>query len=184
MIKRGKISYKIGNKRAQFYIIAAVIIIAALLSFVALKDYVKVEKEQARIYDLGKELKIETGNVYDYGIYKGKDTSKIIENWTKIYSEYTTQQGIVEDWIFVYGNEKNLSAITFTTTKAGEIGIYTGSGRVGVKIKKGEISPKPLGSVEGGQINITFKNFTYNFNLKEGQNFFFVIKSEKASVKG
>jgi len=172
------------NSRGQFYIIAAVIIIAALLGFFALKNYVKIEKEQTRIYDLGKELKIETGSVYDYGIYKGKDTSKLIENWSKTYSEYILQQGIAEDWIFVYGNEKDMSAVTFTTTETGGIEIYTGRGRVGVKIKKGDINITSLGSNITGQVNVTFHNFNYTFDLEEGENFFFVIKSEGTATTG
>ncbi len=172
------------GKKGQFYIIAAIIIIAVIVGFAAIRNYAQTGKKRTKIYDLGEELKIETGNVYDYGVYNGTDIDNLIENWAEIYSEYTESQEIIEDWFFVYGNEEEMSAVTFTTTEAGEIGIYTGMGRVGVQIQRGRVNRTIIGSIHGGRVNVTFQNFTYDFELEEGENFFFVIRGGEYSATG
>ncbi len=170
------------SKRGQFYIIAAVIIISVLIGFAALRNYARTGRGDTKIYNLGEELKIETGNVYDYGVYKGEDTNNLIENWAQLYSEYTESQEVIEDWFFVFGNEQDMSAVTFTTEEAGEIGIYSGAGPIRVPIQRGSISRTGIGSITGKKVNITFQNFTYNFELEKGENFFFVIRGGEYSA--
>ncbi len=166
MIKRGK--------RGQFYLIVAIIIISIIVGFFVIQNYARTEKQGTRIYDLGEEFDLETGRVYDYGVYNQKDQNELINNWTNEYYNYT-QGDIVEDWIFIYGNKKNLTLITFTQTDAGTISIFNTE----YIISKGEKTEEDItDDIDGNKVEITFKEQTYEFKLTPNENFFFVISSE------
>ena len=173
------------GKRGQFYIIAAIIIITIFVGIAALRNYAKVNKEQVRIYDLGDELGIETGYVYDYGVYNEKDLDLLADDWTKEYIDYTKKQEVIENWIFIYGNENEITASTFSLVSEGTVEIIAGGGEspgvdieVITKIKKEKIIPK------GNLVSVKTppEDFEYNFELKEGENFFFIITSEEQAV--
>jgi len=56
------------QKRGQFYLIAALIIIAVIIGFAGISNYIQ-KKEVIKLYDLGEELGIESQNVLDFGTY-------------------------------------------------------------------------------------------------------------------
>lgn len=164
------------KKRAQFYLIAAAVIIAVIVGFILIRNSASSSKSGAKIYDLSEELEVETGSVYDYGVYNEKETDKLIENWTEKYFQYSkTQQ--VEDWIFVYGDRRELDAITFSVVSSGTVGIIIGGTTTNIDIKKDVIS-KSIIQNPAGKVDIKFQNFTYSFDLKQGENLFFIIKSQ------
>jgi len=175
---------KRGSKRGQFYIIAAVIIIFVIIGFLAIKNYALPRKENIKIYDLADELKLETGSVYDYGVYNKSDTNALMKNWTDAYYDYSKTYGNVENWVFIYGSRENMTALLFTTQESGSVCINFGGGTCVILEKtipgKGNI----IG--EEGTIEITFdpQNFTYTFDLKQGENFFFIIKTSEYSIEG
>jgi len=168
------------SKKSQFYIIAALIIILVIIGLISIGVEIKRGKEYKKIYDLGEELKIETGSVYDYGVYKGKNTSKLIGKWAKKYYEYSKGK-VVEDWIFIYGNNKSMTVLTFTMTSSGNITIIFPGGKgkgVNVEIEREVERKKSFEPGSEKKINLIFKNLTYEFELEEGENFFFVIREE------
>lgn len=165
---------KRGNKRGQFYIIAAMIIIAVIIGFASISNYAKTKKNP-RIYDLGKELGIETGYVYDYGVYNETDINSLINHWSDVYLNYTKDQEVIEKWIFVYGKENELTAMVFFSAETGSVSI----GRSEIIVS--EIKKKIIEDVmeTGGNISIEFQGFSYNFKLEKGENFFFIISSKE-----
>lgn len=179
-MKRGKAKR---DRKAQFYILAAVIIIAVFIGVAALANYARMKKGYTKIYDLGKELEIETGYVYDYGVYNGTDINALISNWSDVYYNYTKEQEIVEDWYFVYGNENELTEITFDVESLGEIGISGSGWTAGINITEGVKKTKKYAGGGGGSVQVTFEDketsreFTYDFELEEGENFFFILRS-------
>lgn len=183
-MKRG-ISKRYQNKKSQFYIIAAVIIIAVFIGIYALTNYAKVGRKQIKIYDLGDELGIETGYVYDYGVYQEEDLNLLIDLWTDKYIDYTKGQEIIEDWIFIYGNENELTASTFSLVTSGTVGLFIGGEtKIDIntiaKIKEEHILVKGERKVS---VKVPPEDFTYDFELKLGENFFFVITSEEHVAK-
>lgn len=175
-IKRGKL-----NKKAQFYIIAAIIIISVLVGIAALTNYAKIKKDYTKIYDLGEELGIETGYVYDRGIYQEEDLNVLLDNWTDAYLDYTKGQDVIEDWIFVYGNEEEMTAAIFIVEEVGTVGVYIGGENIQVPVEIKTTRKKPLWSVNQ-KIEVTFRDFNYEFNLEKGENFFFIITSGNYSA--
>jgi len=156
------------NKKGQFYIIAAIIIISVLIGIFVVGNYAKTKKDRGKIYDLGEELDVETGYVYDYGVYNGTNISNLVERWANIYYNYT--QNLAEDWVFIYGNEKNATVLYFTKNDSGCIQL------VGFSEVCMERTIKGKGYVSGKEIEIIFNELPYKFELKEGENFFFVIR--------
>ena len=177
-MKRGMYRYKRGmyrNKKAQFYIFAALIISAVIIGIALYTNYAKTKKD-TRLYDLGNELDLETGYVYDYGVYKKSEitTDELMSNWTDKYLDYIKDKEIIEKWFFVYGNENELRAMAFFSVETGSIGI--GSSKIIVnETKKKEI--KDVRDV-GGKVNVEFQELNYEFKLEKGENFFFIISSE------
>ena len=157
------------NKKGQFYIIAAIIIISVLIGIFVVGNYAKTKKDRGKIYDLGEELDVETGYVYDYGVYNGTNISNLVERWANIYYNYT--QNLAEDWVFIYGNEKNATVLYFTKNETGRVCILGFNTCV---IPEDTINRK--GYVSGKEIEIIFNELPYKFELKEGENFFFVIR--------
>lgn len=168
------------NKRGQFYLIGAVIIIMVIIGFFVVGNYAKKEEQNIKIYDVAEELKVETGSVYDYGIYNPLvlPLPELVEDWTEKYYTYSSLGGNVEDWVFVYGNEAHMDAIFFTMASAGSVSINTG-GSTDTKIeiiKPQKKKKEDIGGVTDDKVSVKFKNFTHEFKLKSGENFYFVIK--------
>lgn len=163
------------NKRGQFYLIAAIIIIAVLFGVAALTNYARTSEKSIKIYDLGDELGIETGYVYDYGTYNTGDIEleDLIQNWTDDYFNYTLSQEVIEDFVFVYGNKEDVRAVTFFTTEVGEISI----GSSIIPIEKREKKSISDVNVADNKVIVKVNDLRYEFELKEGENFFFILSS-------
>ena len=173
------------NKRGQFYIVAAVLIIAIVIGMVGLKNYTTSGKSYTRVYDLKKELKLETGQVIDYGIFNKKDSDELVENWSIKYYEHSRTGGIVGDWVFIYGNESTMNALYLNTTSSGEVFIQVGDEKTSVPGQDSTtFQRRKLEIGQSKSIKIRFLGYDYEFELKEGQNFYFVIKSEGAVTQG
>ncbi|MFH1307330.1 MAG: hypothetical protein ABIH72_00580 [archaeon] len=170
------------NKRGQFYIVAAVIIIIALISLVSITNYVRNQNKETKIYDLSKEVGDETGEVYSYGIYNEEDTQLLIRSWLNEYVNYANNYG-PSDWLFVYGNSDNITALTFTNYTVGSIILdFGGSAQIYTldETRSQGQSFIPFGDY----VNVTFFNYAYDFELKKGENFYFVIRKEGVVERG
>jgi len=171
------------KKRGQFYIIAAIIIIAVLLGIAAYTNYASRKGKGSRIYDLGDELGIETGYVYDYGVFNGAELDSLIDEWTDIYIDYTKEQGVIENWIFIYGDDSGMRASIFLLIEQGSIDVIAGGTATGVTITEiGRVTRDVVAVGEGNEVVVEFKDLKYTFNLEKGENFFFIISTEDSST--
>ena len=92
------------KKRGQIYLIATVIIIAIISSFTLLSDYNKQENSNF-IYDLKKQLEIESEKVLDYGFTNESDIEDLTENFAEDFSDYV---GSGIDIYFISGETGNM----------------------------------------------------------------------------
>jgi len=156
------------GRKAQFYLIAAIIIVAIVIGMAGFTTYF-VKKNNTKVYDLNKELKLESESVINYGILKDEiELSNTLINFTKMYGEYI---GSDYDIYFVYGNQNDMKALKYSQ-------INTGSVSIGISVihmKQGEVIPV---HIQQGPVKIIIEDKTYDFNLKEGENFFFVIQEQ------
>jgi len=170
------------NKRGQFYIMLVIIIIVVLAGLLVTANYVYKARKPVKFYDLSEELGIESESVVDHGIFKEKDTGVLIENFTDTYSEYFELLAGKSELIFVHGNEKNLTMLVYTNVTKGRISLGMGNNRAYVDVegkdkKKINLIPEILPD-RGNYILVNISDSIYEFELKQGENFFFVITKQ------
>jgi len=138
------------NKRGQFYLIIAVVIVGLLISFITITNSTK-KQGSTTIYDLSEELKIESEQVLDYSLNSGEDK---IDDFTKTFSEYAGKDILI---IFITGKNPNLEAYSYDKGTKKD---YTGD----LEIKDEEKT-----------IVFEYGEVSYSFDLNPGQNFHFII---------
>ena len=146
------------NKAGQFYLFAAIIIISLIIGFAVISNYSKT-RTSTKIYDLGEELKIESAEVLDYGTYNeySKEEMKdLLGNFTEVYSEYAGKDVAI---FFISGNKEGV-----------EIYDYPEEGGEGIGEEQVEII--------GEKIIVTVDEIKYEFSLKSGENFYFIISQK------
>jgi hypothetical protein len=169
------------GKKAQFYIIGAVIIIMAMISLASVSNYVLVKKEPAKFMDLGSMLNLEGEKVFNFNLYNGPtfssgDTNSVIENFSQMMAKYIEITNENVDLIIIHGNSSNAQITIISRNSTGTITLNMGAMSSGVISE--EYIPKTF-PVYGNYINITLLNNTYVFELGDDEEFMFVMtKSE------
>lgn len=166
------------GKKAQFYLISAVILIVVVMGLSGITNYSKATKKPLKFYDLSEELNEEGARIIDYGIYNDNPEAEIYniikgfmdENFT----EYSKDKEQGSEFVFVRGNEKSAKVVTYTIGSSGRIFFANGPE---VKIK----DYKAIESSTANQDSVKVKvlNKSYDFPLGEQQSFYFVIIKEK-----
>jgi hypothetical protein len=103
------------EKRGQFYIVAAIIIIGVILGFVTMSNYAVAIPKPAKVYDLSGQLSLESGQVIDAAIYNGtQDVNTAIDNFAQNFSNYANQYGNDTELVFIYGDDKNIYVASYS----------------------------------------------------------------------
>ncbi len=100
------------NRRGQFFLIAAVVIIVVTVSIVTISNYTQ-KKDTVKLYDLGQELGIESQSVLDYGTYSELNETQmkmLMENFIQNYVDYIGETG---NLYFVFGNRQKINVIGY-----------------------------------------------------------------------
>lgn len=172
------------NKKGQFFLISALIIITILLSFVTYRSRIQVYPVQEKVYDLGDELNLETAEVLDYGIYnKQVPVSKIFESWAGNFSSYHPSVGN-EEFVFIFTDENGKTkGVRFSTQSMGSVSLYLGNRPI--DLDQGDITELPVENLpsSGGEIKVSIgdQNYTIDYN-PEDEKFYFVIKGMGGEV--
>jgi len=172
MEKRGK------NKKAQFYLIAAVIIVMVVIGLSGITNYSKSTKKPVKFYDLSSELSEESSRVIDYGIYSGKDKIEDFIDYNLI--EYAKEKEIGAEFVFVYGNTQSAKIATYTIGGVGKISFDFGSTHTAKEIQGYSSKKEAVSGVNGVNVQVKILEKYYTFPpLENQQNFYFVIVKEK-----
>jgi hypothetical protein len=170
------------GRKAQFYIIAAMIIIAVIISLMAIANYAYVKDRPKKFYDLSSNLNLEGEKIITYGIYQKKDIDTIINNLTLIFSNYLEQTGENTNLIVISGNLNKIVIRTLNKTNSGDITVNIGGDETLVfETSENEILISPPKDLrDNPTLFITFpNNIVHNITLTQGENFvFFLTKSE------
>lgn len=157
------------NKRAQFYLIGAIIIITLIVGFATVSNYAKKQRS-VKVYDLKEELKIESGKVLEYGTFSLEERKE--SDFSEAFTNYTEEEN--REIYFVYGNKDEIKI--FGSMSTGSVSVSIGGSQSGMEtFGTTEKIIDPLGEEE---IIVTLGDYNYTFNLKPGENFFFVISEE------
>ena len=145
------------NNKGQFYLIAALIIITIIVGFVVVSNYLE-KKEAIKLYDLGEELGIESENVLDFGTYNEFNESEmdtLLHEFVDSYAEYI-EEGI--EIYFIFGNPEKITVIGYRELEEyPSISVYSPTEK---------------------KVIVTINSIEYEFKLKPGENFYFVISQE------
>lgn len=168
------------NKRGQFYIVAAIIIVLAISGLASVVTYAYVKAKPRTMQSMGNELREEGSRIVDYGIYNKENIIEYLNNFTESYAEYFLKKTNNANVIFVYGNKTNLFAVKYDNVSTGLISANIGNGATNWNMFKGVVNRTNV-IVNPTETNVQVKMFNndYNFNLKESQMFYFVIIQER-----
>src|SRR3989344_5772593 len=181
------------TKKAQFYLLAAIVIIAIIIGFASVSNYIK-NKSSVTIYNLKDELGIEGAQVLDFGTVNAEEVSviisdtgteyksgKIIEHFTALYDWY---KGENKEIYYIFGNSQDVVAYKYTDVVEGSISIVGGGVGSGLDImarvrERLEVDKES----KLGKVIITIDENNYEFELKPGENFYFVISQNIGDEK-
>ena len=163
------------NKRGQFFLVAAIIIVVAIIGFATTVNSVRVTNEKEAFSDLADEIRDETKEVLNYGIYNSEDINSLVKGFLENYTNYISQ----EEVLFIYGNRDNIDGLIFRE-QGGEVGIDVGTipGVIEIQYTTGD-EANVTQSPDGKMVFVDIEGIVYEFNLKEGQNFFVLLRQEE-----
>ncbi len=165
------------NKGGQVFLMATIIIVGIMLGLVRISNKSIVREEPKAFFDLADEIGFETKRVLDYGVINllssgdiDNHARRLLENYSELISN--------EDVAFVYGNSTNVSAYYYQNINVQAISL---SNNVFVTLPVTTGTPIEAKYEETSkEATVRIRNNDYAFNLKPGQNFYFVlIKDEE-----
>ena len=142
------------NKRGQFYIIFAVLVIVIITGLVTTANYAMKVKKPVKFYDLSEDFETETTKIIDYGIFSGEsqgDIDFLIDAFSAEYLEYVQKKDPNLELIYIFGNENNITIDNY----------YYEGDQIKVKSQTGEEKPLEPGS------EVTTSKITIHYGEKE-----------------
>jgi len=170
------------NKRGQFYIVAAILIVLIIAGVASVRTYAIVQPKPRAIHDLGSELREESSRIVDYGIYNAKDLTLLLDNFTDTeFAPYFLQKTGETGIVFIYGNKSKLSAVQYKEQVTGTISATIGTGIANWPTASEfaeRVDVTPIDPLEK-ELNVTLLGKSFRFDLKDNEMFYFVIVQEK-----
>lgn len=189
------------QKKSQFYLIMAAVIIVVITGLISIVNYAVVKPEPVQFYDLSKQLENEVNRVIDYGTYNSVDVPTYVDKFVAEFIKYAQEKDPNIGLIYIYGNENYLTVVNYGKDEAGVIvankSIPLTGGQAkqvsnirldigGKQIGKKVIEEKSLfGSIRqtfapsSKTVEVQINNKIYTFDLRGQQYFFAIVKSEK-----
>jgi hypothetical protein len=188
------------QKRGQFFILAAVIIVSVIVGISVYSNKVLFQDSRGGVYSLKQEVSQETSNVIDYGLYKRDD--KLEDFIQKMSGNLLERESSGLDLIFFYGNSSQLNVLNLgeenltmshgtppTTTiipgvkKNVTAQVSLGGVGVGINIDliklRAENLIKTIAlNVAGDKISFKVNEAGFDLPLNSNKDFYFVIKRE------
>lgn len=117
------------NKRAQFFLLAAVIISAVVISLGITANRATVNREPGNFYDFSYEVSRETGAVLDYEIYSGFEPNTDLTIFVNLLAEDIRDKNPDANFLFLYGNNESMELRNYGSEDAFiEDDLISGSG--------------------------------------------------------
>ncbi len=166
------------NKRGQFYMIAAVIIIVVISGLATITNSALIRPTPKAMDSMSSDLTEEGPRIIDYGIYSRQDLDKALKNFTSDeFAPYFLKKTENSNVVFIYGNKTDLSAVKYNLASKGTISATIGGSTswniLGPYSEHMKIIPI------GNNITITLLEKTYEFELKDNQIFYFIMAQQK-----
>ncbi len=173
------------NKRGQFFIVAAMIVVSVVAGLSQVVNYAQVSEGEEKIYTLSKEIDFETKRVLDWGVFNDneEELDELITRFLTEYDEYIGE----ENTLFIVGNEEELQALHFTFEGIGSVGLNTNERGQATRIEINRRTQREADvTIDEGRrtgesrIIVKIDDSEYYYNLKnEQENFYLLIVKEK-----
>ncbi len=160
-----------GEKKGQFYLISALIIITIIISIVTVMNFAPQGKP-VRVYDLSDELGIESEQVLEYGVTNTDVTlDTLLKDFTEKYSQYLQQDD--RQVYFIFGNANTLYIATYEQVVTGTVTIGDSTFEITQNTFIQQVT-----DAQGEEIVVKIGGNEYRFSLKPGQNFYYIISQK------
>ncbi|MBI2452509.1 hypothetical protein HYV50_05570 [Candidatus Pacearchaeota archaeon] len=167
------------EKRGQFFLIAALVIVGIVVGLSVVYNYAKFPEEDSTVYDLSKEIKFEGAQVMTSGVLENVPPEQILDR-LKVIMGYYVNASTNTDFLVIYGNETDLTIIFYNNTDQGLICVDLGGGSCegNDHIAATQEQHKSRGETSN-IITLTLPDgAVYTFELKEGQVFYAILQKE------
>ena len=170
------------QKRGQFYIIAAVMIISLIYGLTIVENKASGTSNSGRFYDLSSNFERESVKIVDSGVYSRDSQGSIEKKLYDFYRNYT-QYALTKDsgisMVFVYGDRVRAVVARLNPEESTThiFGLQDESNAISSKTNVLEIPS--LDSVSGENVSVVINGEKKEFNLKDNENFYFIMVSQK-----
>lgn len=156
------------NKRGQFYLIAAIVIVSIMLGFVAMTNSASAVPT-SNINYLKDDISIESSRTIDYATYNRFNNTRTQSLMTDLSSQYINSS-YGYDLYFIFGNSQGMTLVAYQNN-ASQVLLNGQSTSIGTgQIYTQNFSP-------GSSYTIKINSNSYTFQLNSGENFHFVLSN-------
>jgi len=167
------------EKRAQFYLIAALVIIGIVTGLTTVYTSSTISEEDRVVYDLSSEISYEATKMIDNGILHGTDDAALRQNITELVKLYATDVSSREEIVVVFGNKEKVKIITYILSETGKVCVSLGGSPSCFDQTESEINSEEQTPDQSGIVNVEIKQGqSYEFELQRGQNFFMILRKQ------
>src|SRR3989344_3353754 len=105
--------YMLKNKKGQFYILFAVLIIVIIMGLVTTANYARKANKPVKFYDLSEDFEAETIKIIDYGVFNSEtitegDIKIQLRDFVNEYLEYAQKKDKNLQLLYIYGDENGV----------------------------------------------------------------------------
>tara|TARA_Y100000310_G_C20076263_1_gene531706 strand:+ start:10 stop:543 length:534 start_codon:yes stop_codon:yes gene_type:complete len=171
------------NKRGQVFLMAAVLIAGVILGVSNIELSITVGDPNEAFYDLSEEVGFEIKKVLDYGTFNDEDVRGLLADDKEFileYEEYIEKEQLA----LIVGNESNMVIYWFEKDSSGTVGLSSGGDSANFVIAITDVMARNATvSKSGDKVIVEINDIEYEFELRDGQNFFFVMIKHKDGEK-
>jgi len=177
------------GKKAQIFLLAAVIISVVVIGLGVTVNQANVKEEPNSFKDFTYEVKKETGAVIDFEVYSGFEHGAKLTDFVRLLAKDIKDKDPNANFLFLYGNNTNMTLKNYGRDRVATEGETTqGSGReVPGRICYGNTCIVPVVDFEDFDPDIGTK--TYDFSMQNkisveafGQTFNFSISEHRQVI--
>lgn len=163
------------NKRGQFYIIAAILIVMVLFGMASISTYAVIKPEPRTIYDLSKDLDRESYKVIEYGIYNKENLIDLAESFSgEDVAKYFLKKTDNANIVFVYGDKNDLNLLSYDDAITGSVKVGNSEWPV-----HNQYSKKREADRGGGFVKVKILDKDYFFEIRDNEMFYFIIVKKR-----
>jgi len=196
MAKRGK------NKKAEFFIVASLIGVIVVFSFISIVGVKRMEKP-IKVYDLGNNFKFETIDIIAKGKISNFDASpaQYLDNITRLFLAYGLTEDPRLELVYVYGNASEITVYNFADEQAvvngqqSPITIPGGRKNISSTLSLGEIKARVIEETRdyeralnqiksiitpvGTSVTVQLGNINQTFSLAQNEQFYLILRTKR-----